>query len=869
MTSDTKKPVKNATVDSSVESELNDASAPLGSPAFSSDLYRDLFVFSQAMVCVLDAKGAILLANESTWKLLKFSSVKDVLNKPIINMVHPDYHGIIDCGFDLLSAEKEVLPLKFISSDDDVIDVEVMVSPLANGQYMLEARDITERKRTAETLKDREQRLRGILDTVADAIITINDVGEILSFNKAAEHIFGYSLQEVLGENISIIVPEPHRSQHDQYLKNYLKTGKQKIIGTVNREESGVRKDGSEFPLELAVTELRHGSKRFYTGILRDITHRKKAEADLRRAHSELEMRVEERTRDLTQEITERHRAEDGLRLAGEVIESLAEGVAIIDQDFRITSINPAYTTISGYTPKDLLGHHPINHAALSKDGIQYKNMIAGLEERGKWEGEFWNLRKDGEKYAERLSVTTISNPDDDVRQFAAIISDITKRKQDEERILYQANYDNLTSLPNRTLFHDRLEQGIVNMKRSDKSLGLMFIDLDGFKLVNDTLGHDIGDLLLKEAADRLEECVRDGDTVARLGGDEFTIIMPNLDDHRNAPLLAQRVLDSLAAPFHLNGHETFISGSIGITIFPDDATSAHSLLKNADAAMYRAKEKGKANFQFFTTDMNQEVEDRLVVKSGLTKALEGREFKLLYQPKLDLVTNKVIGAEALMRWESPDLGLVSPVTFIPILEESGMVIEVGAWAIREACRQHLRWLEEGLDPVKIAVNLSARQMRDPSFVEIVKGALKDAGLPPSAMEIEITESMLMSDVPNVVAALENLHDFGIRISMDDFGTGYSSLSYLKRFPIDTIKIDRSFVNDIDTSRDDAEIIHTIINMGQTLNRKIIAEGVETKAQLDILKNYNCDEIQGYYFSKPLDADVFTTFVNKFYQDRG
>jgi len=867
MTSKSKKPTSSKVTGKPV-SKVTSKDQFKDTSNISADTYRVLFGYTQAMICVLDEAGTIILANEATWKLLKHKSVDDVVNKPCLNMVHPDYQGVIQCGLDVLSEEKDVLPLKFLRSDDQVIDVEVMFSPLGDGQYMLEARDITERKRTAENLKDREQRLRGILDTVADAIITINDRGEILSFNKAAEDIFGYAVHEVLRKNVSILIPEPHASKHDQYLDNYHQTGEKKIIDQVNREESGLRKDGSQFPMELAVTELRHGSKRFYTGIVRDVTKRKEAEDALKLAHDELEMRVEERTRELTQEILERHRAEDGLRLAGEVIESLTEGVAIINQDFLITSINPAFSEISGYSPKDLLGNHPINHAALSVEGPLYKAMMERLEERGCWEGEFWNLTKSGEKYAERLSVTTITNPNDNVRQFAAIISDITKRKQDEERILHQANYDNLTNLPNRTLFHDRLEQGIVNMKRAHKSLGLLFIDLDGFKLVNDTLGHDVGDLLLQEASDRLTDCVRDGDTVARLGGDEFTVIMPNLDDHRNAPLLAQRVLDALAAPFHIGGHETFVSGSIGITIFPDDAEDASSLLKNADAAMYRAKEQGKANYQFFTTDMNQEVVDRLNVKTGLSKALDGREFKLLYQPKLDLVSNRVIGAEALMRWESPDLGLVSPVTFIPILEETGMVIEVGAWAIRQACKQHLRWLEDGLPPVKIAVNLSARQMRDPSFVEIVKGALKDAGLKPSALEIEITESMLMSDVPNVVAALEELHDYGINISMDDFGTGYSSLSYLKRFPIDTIKIDRSFVNDIDTSPDDAEIIHTIINMGQTLNRKIIAEGVETEAQLDILKNYNCDEIQGYFFSKPLEPDTFTTFMKDFEKSR-
>ena len=830
----------------------------------SAELYRYLFESSQAIICVLDADGYMLLVNESAWKSLRHDSALDLVGRPFIHIVHPDYQDVMEAGLDIFAAENDPLPLKFMRADGEFINVEVNFSPLGDGQFMLEAIDITERTRTAEILQEREGRLRGILDTVADAIITINEHGEVQAFNKAAEGMFGYRAHEVVGHNVAMLIPGDHGTNHDQYLANYLATGEKKIIGKTNREEFGLRKDGSLFPLELAVTELRQGSKRFFTGILRDITERKRQEDEIRRANDELEMRVEERTRELTQEIVERQRAEEKLLLAGEVIESLSEGVAIIDPDFRVASVNPAFTEISGYDQEEVLGNFPINHTALSRGGAMFEDMWSGLEAHGKWDGEFWNVRKNGEEYAERLSVTAITTTNGEVQQFAAILSDITKRKQDEERILYQANYDSLTGLPNRSLFQDRLNQSLANMARADRNLGLLFIDLDGFKLVNDTLGHDIGDLLLKEAAKRLGTCVRTGDTVARLGGDEFTIIMPNLDDARNAPLVAQRVLDALAKPFLLSGHEAFVSASIGITIFPDDANDAQDLLKNADAAMYRAKEQGKANYQFFTADMNEEVKERMIIKNGLIKALENDEFILHYQPKLDLHTNRVVGSEALMRWESPSLGMVRPDQFIPILEETGMVVEVGEWAIHTACRQHMDWIRKGLPPITIAVNLSARQLREPGFVDIVKRALKKNGLAPSAIEIEITESMLMSDAPNIVASLQKLHDFGVHISMDDFGTGYSSLSYLKRFPIDTIKIDRSFVNDIDTSIDDAEIIHTIINMGQTLNRKVIAEGVETQEQLDILKQYNCDEIQGYFFSRPLAADDFTAFIKDF-----
>jgi len=400
-------------------------------------------------------------------------------------------------------------------------------------------------------------------------------------------------------------------------------------------------------------------------------------------------------------------------------------------------------------------------------------------------------------------------------------------------------------------------------MSRARHKLGLMFIDLDGFKLVNDTLGHDKGDDLLREAAVRISSCTRNGDTVARLGGDEFTVIMPNLHDAKDAPLVAQRILDALAKPFDLDGTESFISGSIGITIFPGDASDANNLLKNADAAMYRAKDLGKANFQFFTSDLNEEVAERLTIKNGLIKALERDEFKVFYQPKVTLSTGQVDSVEALMRWDNPDLGMVSPARFIPVLEETGMVVEFGEWAIREACKQHRTWIDAGLPPIRIAVNLSARQLREISFVSVLQKVLHEAGVGPEGIEIEITESMIMSDTDSAIAALTELHGLGVRVAMDDFGTGYSSLSYLRKFPIDTIKIDGSFVADISTSADDAEIVRTIISMGQTLNKTIVAEGVETEEQLQLLRNFKCDQVQGYLFSRPVPGNELTEFIRE------
>ena len=759
----------------------------------------------------------------------------------------------------------EPLLLKFLRRDGRDIDAEVLTIPVGESgdkTIVVQARDVTRRARSAVTVKDRERRLKEVMDTVADGMFTMDEDGAILSFNPAAEAIFGYRAEDVVGVSVERLIPDV-RGNSDGPVQRYLGDRGSTKFGTVHGEHVGLRKDGSRFSLEFSVSELWHGEQRMITGVVRDITERTKAEDDLRKARDELEMRVEERTEKLSREVADRRRAEENLRLAAKVIETTNEAVLIADADFRVTSVNPAFTEITGYQPREVIGKAPPFITALESDSLLTAKMWDAIKKQGHWEGELWNKRRNGEDYAERLSISAITDSAGRVQQYAALIGDITKRKQDEERIRHQANYDALTGLPNRTLFLDRLNQSLVRMKRTGKKLGLLFIDLDGFKLVNDTLGHDIGDMLLQEASRRLIDCIRKGDTIARLGGDEFTVIMPDLDDPRNAPMVAQRVLDALAKAFNLAGHETFVSGSIGITIYPDDATRASDLLRNADAAMYRAKDHGKANYQFFTADLNEAVKERLILKNGLVRARDRDEFSLHYQPKLEIDSGRVTGVEALMRWHSHELGSVAPDRFIPVMEESGLAMDIGEWVLRTACAQKVAWRAAGLPAFRVAVNLSARQLREPNFVSLVERVLKDTGVDPEELEIEITENMLMSDTTNTVMALSALHDMGIEVAMDDFGTGYSSLSYLKRFPIDTIKIDRAFIADIATKPGDVEIVKAIITMGHSLNRKVAAEGVETQEQLSILAEYACDELQGYFFCPPLPTERLTTFLQE------
>jgi len=556
----------------------------------------------------------------------------------------------------------------------------------------------------------------------------------------------------------------------------------------------------------------------------------------------------------LVQDLSAERHTEERLRLASAVFDYAAEGIAVLDANFRVTMVNPAFGKVTGFDLADVRGQRPFFISAAIADGTMVDQVWSAIRHTGRWENELWSTRKDGSDYAVWLTISATTDEEGNFNRYVVVFSDITQKKKDEERIRYQATYDTLTGLPNRSLFMDRLSLALHHAERNGHRLGLMFIDLDGFKLINDTLGHDIGDELLKEVAQRLLVCVRQGDTVTRFGGDEFTIIMPELGDLMNVLSIAHRIVDSLKLPFQLKGNETFISASIGITAYPDDARTVQALLKNADAAMYRAKESGKANFQFYTAGLEGEASARLSIKNGLSKALERQEFQLLYQPKSDVATGRLTGAEALLRWNSAELGQMLPATFIPVLEETGLIDQVGDWVLETACHQHKLWRDAGFGHMRVAVNLSVRQLRQGNLVKTVENLLGRYGLEPSGLELEITESMILKDTEHAVAVLKDLSAMGVHLAVDDFGTGYSSLSYLKRFPQNTIKIDRSFVNGIAEDPDDLEIIRTIINMGHSLRRRVVAEGVETEAQRQLLRHLRCDEMQGFLLSPPVAA---------------
>ena len=561
-------------------------------------------------------------------------------------------------------------------------------------------------------------------------------------------------------------------------------------------------------------------------------------------------------------------RSRKDLSLARKVIEASLDGIMIVDAVNQIEFVNPSFTHMTGYAPEEIIGKNPNVLKSGHHDADFYKHMYDTLVTQDYWQGEIWNRRKNGEIFPEWLTINVIRDEDGTISQYAAIFSDITERKKTEERIKNLAYFDVLTALPNRRLFTDRLQLAISNAHRHGHLMAIMFLDLDLFKRINDSLGHGIGDQVLIETAARLGHCVREGDTVARLGGDEFTILLPEIEHMEDAAKLAERLIAHVKQPFIIDEHELYVTTSIGIAVYPDDGGSVEALIKNADTAMYRAKDLGRNSFQLYTPAMNARSFERLTMESSLRHAVTRGEFKLVYQVKVDMTTGRMSGVEALVRWHHPEMGLVSPVDFIPLAEDMGVISEIGEWVLREACTQCKHWHDLGLPPVRIAVNVSALQFRETKVPEVVARALRDTGLPPQFLELELTETVLMQRVDEVVVVLKELRAMGVRISIDDFGTGYSSLSYLKRMPIDALKVDRSFVNDIFgeddvVTEEGAEIVSTIISLAHNLKLKAIAEGVETAAQAAFLHSKGCDEVQGFLISRPVSGEDLISLFDR------
>ncbi|MDP2430685.1 MAG: PAS domain S-box protein [Pseudomonadota bacterium] len=688
-------------------------------------------------------------------------------------------------------------------------------------------RDLTDLEQAHQTLMETETRYRLMVDQMADALFITDLNGRIVDVNQRACDTLGYTRAELLALNV-LDVEQDFDLARATALWEALQPGHTVTIHGHHR-----RKDGMAFPVEIRVSCIELNGKRLLPALAHDIS--------------------------------ERVQAEEKLNQAAVVFENAQEGVMVTDRHARILAVNPAFCEITGYSEAEVLGATPAKFKSGRHDTAFYQAMWRALSETGRWQGEVWDRRRDGEIFPKWLSISAVRDADGQIVRYVSLFADITHLKESEARLEHLAHFDVLTDLPNRLLFTSRLEHAVDQARRHGQRIALLFLDLDRFKTVNDSLGHPAGDELLITIALRIRKRLRDEDTLARLGGDEFVILLEQLDEAQMAAIVAQDLLQVLAAPVQLSGgHEVFIGASIGISLFPDDADNATRLVSSADAALYQAKEQGRNTYRFYTEALTTAANEHLALETRLRRGLERGEFILHYQPLIDAHSGRAVGVEALVRWQPPGKALVPPAKFIPIAEETGLIVPLGEWILRSACAQARAWLDAGLPPLVMAVNLSGRQFQAADMAELVRAVLLDTGLPARLLELELTESVIMEQADQAIATLDALKSLGVRLTIDDFGTGYSSLAYLKRFPIDKLKIDRSFVDGLADDPNDREIAATIIAMARSLNLEVLAEGVETEQQLAFLRLYGCDQYQGYLFSKPIPADEFERWLPGF-----
>ncbi|MCQ2988519.1 EAL domain-containing protein [Pseudomonas tremae] len=702
------------------------------------------------------------------------------------------------------------------------------------------AKDITEQVASSQSLRDSEQRYRMLAESISDVIFSTDGLLDINYVSPSVERALGYSADWIVQNGWSAVLANRQQlAGFDALMSRIGKVLKKPRELARLRDEvttrmfvfDCLRADGRKIPVELRVVLVwdEHGHFEGIFGVGRDISQQRRAEKDL--------------------------------RMAATVFEHSTSAILITDPAGYIVQANEAFTRVSGYEVAQVLDQLPGMLTVETEQEAQMRHILKQLDGRGTWEGEIRLKRRNGEHYPAWVGITAVVDDEGDLASYVCFFSDISERKASEDRIHRLAYYDALTHLPNRTLFQDRLHSALQQAERQQAWVLLMFLDLDRFKPINDSLGHAAGDRMLQEMATRLLACVDIDDTVARMGGDEFTLLLqPAIT--REAALnraihVAERILTSLVTPFVLEGREFFVTASIGIALSPQDGNELSQLMKNADTAMYHAKECGKNNFQFYQADMNATALERLELESDLRHALEQQEFTLYYQPQFSGDGKRLTGAEALLRWRHPRRGLVPPNDFIPVLEELGLVVEVGDWVLAEACRQLKHWHQARVRVPKVSVNISARQFSDGQLGKRIAGILEQTGLSPACLELELTESILMREVEEAMHILDGLKNLGLSIAVDDFGTGYSSLNYLKQFPIDVLKIDRTFVDGLPSGEQDAQIARAIIAMAHSLNLSVIAEGVETHEQLEFLRQHGCDEVQGYLFGRPMPPGQF------------
>ena len=718
-----------------------------------------------------------------------------------------DYHGIRGGAGVAIPAAAGSFGVLLAYSSAERLLAEFEIAFLRSTANLLG--EALERYRTEQALRKSESRLKQLIDSTLDAVVTVDRDGRVIEWNPQAEAIFGLKATEVLGRPLpSDVMPATAGAQRRRV------------------EGLGRRANGEQFPIEITIDPVGSGSDQTFTAFVRDISER-------RRAQDELERREQ------------RFRA---------IVEKSWSGVVLLTQSLAFSYAGASTERLLGYSERDLMGASILGFVH-PRERQSARQLFANLLEAPSRElqGELRFLHKNGTwVWLEGFAQNLLHDPS--VGAIVVNYRDITQRKATEKQLEYQAYYDALTGLPNRLLFRDRVVTAIAQAMRNRRAIAVMYLDLDHFKLVNDGLGHSIGDKLLAQVAERLQASVRASDTISRLGGDEFTLLFNDVQSSDAVAGVARKILQSLARPFKVDGHELFVTASIGISIYPNDGSDVEALLKSADSAMYRAKELGRNQAQLFTASMNERYVRRLALEQSLHHALERRELDLHYQPVYDRARRLPVSVEALIRWNHPTRGLVPPADFIPLAEETGLIVPIGEWVVREVCGQLRRWHDGGLTAMKAAINISAPQLQQPAFTRVVADALQRNGLSPSSLQVEITESVAVQNIELILQVLQELKSLGVGIAIDDFGTGQSSLLYLKRFPIDTVKIDQTFIRDVTTDDATAAIVSYVISLAHTLRFEVVAEGVETEEQFAFLRLNACDRLQGFLFSPAVPA---------------
>ncbi len=679
--------------------------------------------------------------------------------------------------------------------------------------------DISDRKHDEMRIEALLTEQGAILDNVMFGVLFVRQ-RRIVSSNRRSEELFGYDEGQMVGQSTEILYPS--RADYELTgLTHYPLLAHSMDLG---EERQLRRRDGSLFWCMMSGSAL-------------DVAH------------------PNEGSIWVFADITGRKLTEESLRLSATVLEHIADGVMVLDVNSTIVAINPAYTRITGYAEEEAVGRESSLARGRHGDDALYRNLWRELDDTGFWRGELWETRRDGEAYLEALTVSAVRGDDGAITHYVCVFSDITRARESQDQLDHLAHHDPLTALPNRLLFHDRLGHAMARAGREGQQLAVLFIDLDRFKNVNDTLGHHVGDQLLKHAATALAACLREGDTLARLGGDEFIVLLEDIGGVPGAARVASKLIAMFEQPFDVSGYELFVTGSVGISLYPQDAQDMHMLIRNADVAMYQAKARGRNNFQFYAASMSGDGVERLRMEGLLRRAIDKNEIYLAYQPQVEIDSGRLVGVEALVRWNSAELGEIGPGSFIPLAEDTGFIGQLGHWVLQEACRQMVAWEAAGLTVPKMAVNLSVRQFERGGMAAIVASVLDATGLAPQRLQLEVTESIIMN-TGDALQYVNDLHAIGVGLAIDDFGTGYSSLAYLKQLPVQTLKIDRSFIKDISQGPDDEAIAIAIIQLGKSMNLSVIAEGVEREDQAAFLLRHGCNLAQGYLYGKPVASEA-------------